>query len=66
MKATSQLTTDKAVRDYQLVCLAREKGDEKAYADLLKTYREPLYMMLLKMTNISTLPHTLSVHGSSQ
>ena len=51
MKATSQLTTDKAVRDYQLVCLAREKGDEKAYADLLKTYREPLYMMLLKMTN---------------
>ena len=42
---------DKAQRDYQLVRLAREKGDEKAYADLLKIYREPLYLMLLKMTN---------------
>ena len=51
MEATPNLTTDKAQRDYQLVCLAREKGDEKAYADLLKIYREPLYLMLLKMTN---------------
>ncbi|MFA6199690.1 MAG: sigma-70 family RNA polymerase sigma factor [Bacteroidales bacterium] len=46
----SQLT-DKATRDYQLVCLAREKGDQKAYADLMNTYREPIYYMLLKMTN---------------
>ncbi len=46
----SQLT-DKANRDYQLVCLAREKGDQKAYADLMNTYREPIYYMLLKMTN---------------
>lgn len=51
MEAIHNLTTDKAQRDYQLVCLAREKGDEKAYADLLKIYREPLYLMLLKMTN---------------
>ena len=49
MEATHNLTTDKAQRDYQLVCLAREKGDEKAYADLVKIYREPLYLMLLKM-----------------
>ncbi|MBP1629161.1 MAG: polymerase, sigma-24 subunit, subfamily [Bacteroidetes bacterium] len=47
---TSQLT-DKALRDYQLVCLARENGDQKAYADLMNTYREPIYYMLLKMTN---------------
>lgn len=47
---TSQLT-EKALRDYQLVCLARENGDQKAYADLMNTYREPIYYMLLKMTN---------------
>lgn len=45
------LTTEKARRDYKLVCLAREQGDQKAYALLMNTYREPLYMMLLKMTN---------------
>ena len=43
--------TDKAARDYKLVCLARENGDERAFADLLKIYKEPLYLMLLKMTN---------------
>lgn len=51
MEVTSQLSTDKAVRDYQLVCLALEKGDQRAYADLMQKYREPLYLMLLKMTN---------------
>lgn len=45
------LTTEKAQRDYRLVCAARERGDQKAYADLMHFYREPLYMMLLKMTN---------------
>lgn len=45
------LTTEKAQRDYRLVCAAREHGDQKAYADLMHLYREPLYMMLLKMTN---------------
>lgn len=49
---TSQLT-EKAIRDYQLVCLARDHGDQKAYADLMNTYREPIYYMLLKMTNSS-------------
>lgn len=49
---TSQLT-EKAVRDYQLVCLARDNGDQKAFADLLNAYREPIYYMLLKMTNSS-------------
>jgi RNA polymerase sigma-70 factor (ECF subfamily) len=51
MEAVNTQMTDKAIRDYKLVCLAREKGDEKAYADLLRIYREPLYLMLLKMTN---------------
>ncbi|MBQ9254833.1 MAG: sigma-70 family RNA polymerase sigma factor [Bacteroidales bacterium] len=46
--------TQRAQRDYELVVLARDKGDQKAYADLLETYREPVYYMLLKMTR-STL-----------
>ena len=51
METVNIQLTDKAARDYRLVCLARENGDEKAFADFLKIYREPLYLMLLKMTN---------------
>ena len=51
METVATQLTEKAARDYQLVCLAREKGDEKAFSDLLNMYREPLYLMLLKMTN---------------
>lgn len=43
--------TEKALRDYELVRLALEKGDQKAYADLMNNYRDSLYYMLLKMTN---------------
>ncbi len=50
MEITVQLT-EKATHDYKLVCMARDKGDRKAYADLMNKYREPLYFMLLKMTN---------------
>lgn len=45
------LKSDKAVRDYKLVCAAREQGDEHAFADLMRFYRQPLYLMILKMTN---------------
>ena len=37
-------------RDYELVCAARDKGNRKAYADLMSAYREPLYTLLLRMT----------------
>ena len=43
--------TEKAIRDYELVRLALDKGDQKAYADLMNNYRDSLYYMLLKMTN---------------
>ena len=46
--------SEKAMRDYNLVCMARDNGDQKAYADLVGIYREPLYFMLLKMTNNPT------------
>ncbi len=43
--------TEKAQRDYKLVCLAVKKGNQKAYAELMKYYRDSIYFMLLKMTN---------------
>ena len=42
---------DKAQRDYQLVIAARDKGDQRAYSDLMRYYREPIYLMLLRMTH---------------
>ena len=45
----AQFQNDKAQRDYQLVLAARDRGDERAYADLMRIYREPIDMMLLPM-----------------
>ncbi len=61
-----QLQTDKAQRDYQLVCRAREHGDQKAYADLMHMYREPIYLMLLKMTNNPTEADDLTIEAFSK
>ena len=43
--------TDKARRDYLLVQDALHHGDQKAYAKLMQLYRDPVYYMLLKMSN---------------
>ncbi|GIV41499.1 MAG: ECF RNA polymerase sigma factor SigW [Vicingaceae bacterium] len=40
--------SDKAKRDFQLVQKALD-GDQKAYAALLKIYKEQIYFMMLKM-----------------
>ena len=50
MEVTTHLT-EKALRDYKLVQQAIGDGDQKAYAELMKNYRDSLYFMLLKMTN---------------
>jgi RNA polymerase sigma factor (sigma-70 family) len=50
MEVKAELT-DKAKRDYQLVRLAIDKGDQSAYAELMNNYRDTIYFMLLKMTN---------------
>jgi RNA polymerase sigma-70 factor (ECF subfamily) len=50
MEVTAHLT-EKALRDYKLVQRAIDDGDQKAYAELMKNYRDSLYFMLLKMTN---------------
>lgn len=51
MEVKSHLTSEKAQRDYLLVQRAREHGDQRAYADLMRMYKEPIYLLLLKMTN---------------
>jgi len=43
--------TGKAQRDYELVKAALERGEQSAYAELMKNYRDTLYFMMLKMTN---------------
>ncbi|MFA4851822.1 MAG: sigma-70 family RNA polymerase sigma factor [Bacteroidales bacterium] len=52
MEIVSHLT-DKALRDYKLVQLAVNVGDQKAYAGLMNNYKDSIYFMLLKMTNNS-------------
>ncbi len=43
--------TTKAVYDYKLIQLALQKGDQKAYAELLQRYRESVYFTMLRMCN---------------
>ncbi len=62
MEVVSHLT-EKAKRDYKLVLLATERGDQKAYADLMYNYRDSLYYMLLKMTNNPTDAEDLTIEA---
>lgn len=62
MEVGSHLT-DKAQRDYKLVKLAIEGGDQKAYADLMYFYRDTIYFMLLKMTNNSDDADDLTIEA---
>src|SRR6478736_3251640 len=41
--------SEKAKKDFLLIELAKEKGDEKAYAELMQRYKKPVYHMILKM-----------------
>ena len=52
--------------DYKLVCAARDEGNHKAYADLMASYREPLYLLLLRMTHNTTMASDLTVETISK
>lgn len=41
--------SEKAKKDFILIELAKGKGDEKAYAELMQRYKKPVYHMILKM-----------------
>ncbi len=46
-----QHLSDKAIKDFKLVCRAMNDGDQKAYAELMSRYKDSIYYMLLKMVN---------------
>jgi len=48
MELSSNLS-EKAQKDYVIVCRARDEKDEKAYAELMGKYRDSIYFMMLKM-----------------
>ncbi len=52
--------------DYKLVCDARDNGSHKAYADLMASYREPLYLLLLRMTRNTTTAADLTIETFSK
>ncbi len=45
--------SDKALQDFSLIDVARETGDQRAYAELMARYRKPLYHTMLKMVKNS-------------
>ncbi len=49
--ATPFAAGSRSQMDYDLVCRAREQGDEQAYTLLMKRYRDNVYLMMLRMTN---------------
>ena len=55
--------TDKAQRDFRLVQLAINQGDQKAYADLMGFYKDAIYFLLLKMTNNSDDADDLTIEA---
>jgi RNA polymerase sigma factor (sigma-70 family) len=41
--------SEKALQDFKLIDAANTNGDEKAFAELMKRYKKPLYHTILKM-----------------
>ncbi|MBQ8703891.1 MAG: sigma-70 family RNA polymerase sigma factor [Bacteroidales bacterium] len=61
MENTATATKERLQHDYQLVCAARDEGSHKAFADLMAAYREPLYLLLLRMTRNTTTAADLTI-----
>ncbi len=51
MEELNENLSTKAVYDYSLVRDAVDKGDQKAYAELMQRYKDSVFYMLLKMVN---------------
>jgi len=62
MEIKPQLS-EKGKHDAELVRLAFNNGDQRAYAELLNNYRDSLYFMLLKMTNDPTDADDLTIEA---
>jgi len=61
MEISSNLS-DNARHDVELVISAR-KGDQKAFAQLMKRYKDAIYFMLLKMVNNKTDAEDLTIEA---
>lgn len=62
MEVKTHLTT-KAQRDYDLVQAALQKGDQRAYTQLMNYYNDSLYFMMLKMSNSTTDADDLTIEA---
>lgn len=50
---TNPCSTDKAKRDYILLRKALDENDQKAYAELMRLYRDSIYYMMFKIVKNS-------------
>ena len=55
--------TEKGKRDLKLVNRALEDGDSKAYNELMKLYRDPLYFMLYEKVGDQELAKDLTIES---
>ena len=61
MPVNRNTTNERALRDIQLVDAARNNGDQQAIRTLMKSYRDSVYMLLLKMVNDPDLAEDLTM-----
>lgn len=61
MPVNRTTTNERAIRDIQLVDAARTRGDQQAIQTLMKSYRDSVYMLLLKMVNDPDLAEDLTM-----
>jgi RNA polymerase sigma-70 factor (ECF subfamily) len=55
--------TEKGKRDLKLINRALEDGDSKAYNELMKLYRDPLYFMLYEKVGDQELAKDLTIES---
>jgi len=55
--------SSRSQRDKNLIRLALDNGDQKAYAELMRIYWNPVYEMLLKKTNDENLADDLTIEA---
>lgn len=55
--------SEKAKKDFELIRRAKDKGDEKAFAELMTRYRKPVYHMVLKMVRNQSDAEDLTIEA---
>ena len=55
------MVTERMRHDYEVVCEAKNNGNGRAYAELMATYKDSLYLLLLRMTRNTTTAADLTI-----